>query len=67
MTTRIKVTLDTDQWGAVSDALSHIGPEVDPNGELGTKRVGELALAIYRAARGTGEGEPCQCEEVDGE
>lgn len=64
MTTKIKVTLDTDQWdsvwGLIRDGLT---------GDvwLGQQRVGELRTAIKLAAEGTGEGEPCQCEEVDGE
>lgn len=64
MATRIKVTLDTDQWARVYYLL---GDRIKKDDWLGRRAGKEVHDAFMLAARGTGEGEPCQCEEVDGE
>ena len=62
MATRIKVTLDTDQWAAVNVLLDD---RFDKDGWLGKQRVLEIQKQIGLASEGTGEGEGCDCEEVE--
>jgi hypothetical protein len=76
MATRIKVTLDTDQWalvwacvgpttmGGTTVAPAHWKAALRSISPAGLEELGER---VRLASEGTGEGEACDCQGVAGE